>query len=375
MAAVEKRLYADVPVGALLSGGIDSSLVCWAISKLGGDVTAYTVATPNDPEDESREAIETSESLGLTHRVLEISSEVPLNISELTEAFAEPFACASAIGMLKISQEARKSVTVLLTGDGGDDVFLGYPEHRHFQLSGELARVLPSMSTGLWRAARNTVPSVGVFKRAVSFVDYSVGGLGAVGNVRDGLPFYQKNKISGERLKNFNLNHRQMEWSVESGRRLLDEFLAYDRRTRFTGEYLTKVDGATMHYAVEARSPFLDSNLWEFASTLPYSIRLKDGKSKAVLREIARRRLGNSLATRKKKGFTIPVQRWITNEWRESVTAVLKDSNLANDGWIDANEALNVLDRGARVGWAPRQLWFLYVLESWLRYERQRFAL
>jgi asparagine synthase (glutamine-hydrolysing) len=368
--AVEKRLHADVPVGALLSGGIDSSLVCWAIGKLGGDVTAYTVATPGDVEDESEVAINTAKRLRLQHKLLEISSSIPPNISELTEAFAEPFACASAIGMLKISQEARKSVTVLLTGDGGDDVFLGYPEHRHFQLSGDVARRLPAASTGFWQTARNVVPQVGVFKRARSFVDYSVGGLGAVGIARDGLPFYQKNRILGERLHNVVLGHRQIDWSVESGRNLLSDFLAYDRRTRFTGEYLTKVDGATMYHAVEARSPFLDSNLWEFASDLPYSTRLKEGKSKAILREIARRRIGHSLATGRKKGFTIPVQRWITNEWRRNITDTLTNSLLAAEGWIDAKRALDLFDRCERDSWAPRQFWFLYVLESWLRYEK-----
>ena len=367
--AVEKRLQADVPVGALLSGGIDSSLVCWAISKLGADVAAYTVSTPADAEDEAHDAAKTAKALGLQHHVLELSANRPPKVLDLSKAFAEPFACASALGMLEISREARNSVTVLLTGDGGDDVFLGYPEHRHFQLSGNIAKQLPKASTSLWRAARHAIPAVGTLKRAISLIDYSVGGLGAVGNARDGLPFYEHNNILGERLKRKTLSHRHMNWSVESGRNLLSEFLAYDRNTRFTGEYLTKVDGATMHYALEARSPFLDTKLWEFASKLPFSVRLKGGASKAILREIARRHLGKELARGKKKGFTIPVQRWIAGKWKANVESVLKDSILAKDDWINADAALQVLDRTSRTGWVPRQLWFLYVLESWLRYE------
>jgi asparagine synthase (glutamine-hydrolysing) len=370
LAAVEKRLHADVPVGALLSGGIDSSLVCWAISQLGADITAYTVGTPNDPEDEAAIAAQTAKQLGIRHNVLNVSSDVPPDINNLVAAFSEPFACASALGMLRISEEAKRSVTVLLTGDGGDDVFLGYPEHRHFQLSGKIASRLPEASTGIWRLARRAVPRIGGIKRAVSLIDYSVGGLGAVGNARDGLPFYHRHDVLGDRLKDVLLPHRTMEWKLNSGRNLLSEFLIYDRQTRFTGEYLPKVDGATMFYALEARSPFLDSKLWEFASKLPFSIRLNGGASKAILREIARRRLGETLAGSKKKGFAIPVQRWITGAWRAHVESVLNDSILAKEGWIKSGAAVDILKKSGSAGWAARQVWFLYVLESWLRYER-----
>lgn len=368
--AVEKRLQADVPIGALLSGGIDSSLVCWAIGKLGGDVTAFTVGTPNDAFDETNVAAQTAKLLGIKHQIFELSSEKPPNIGELVEAYAEPFACASALGMLGISREVKKSATVLLTGDGGDDVFLGYPEHRHFFLSGKIARRSPDFAADLWLKTRKTIPQIGTLKRAVSFLDYSMGGLAAVGNARDGLPIYQRNNLLGERLQEVSLTHRQMKWAIESGRNLLPEFLNYDRRTRFVGEYLPKVDGGTMFHALEARSPFLDSQLWEFAATLPFALRLHKGKSKAVLREIVRRRIGGQLASGKKQGFIIPVQKWLTGHWREPFTALLRDSLAEKEGWINVQPTLELLKNSIEKSWAPRQLWFIFVLESWLRFEK-----
>ena len=368
--AVEKRLQADVPIGALLSGGIDSSLVCWAIKKLGGDVAAFTVGTPNDVFDETNIAAQTAKQLGIRHRVLELSADKPPYIDDLVKAYAEPFACASALGMLGISREVTKSATVLLTGDGGDDIFLGYPEHKHYLMSGKLARNSPDFAASAWLKTRASLPKIGIVKRAVSFLDYSFGGLGAVGQARDGLPVYQRHDLLGERLKDVSITHRQMDWTIESGRNLLAEFLAYDRQTRFVGEYLPKVDGGTMFYALEARSPFLDTDLWEFAAKLPFDIRLHKGKSKAILREIVRRRIGEKLANGKKQGFVIPVQRWLTGHWRGIFAEVMRDSLLEKEGLINTKSALKLLEDSTAKNWAPRQLWFIFVLESWLRFER-----
>ncbi len=369
--AVEMRLHADVPVGALLSGGVDSSLVCWAIAKLGGDVTAFTIGTPGDPWDETADARATAQKLGIAHQVLALSASDAPEVSQLIGAYGEPFACASALGMLRVSQAVAPSATVLLTGDGGDDVFLGYPEHRHFWLAQKLARALPQAAASGWSALRERLPTPGAVRRVASFLDYTTGGLGAVAARHDGLPAYQQHGLLGERLAGAMVEQRTMTWSFDSGRQLLSEFLAYDRRMRFVGEYLTKVDGATMYHALEARSPFLDQQLWEFAAALPYDLRLKGGKLKAVLRELARRKIGERVANGRKRGFGVPVQRWLVGRWRAAVEESFRDSLLDREGWINASKALVQLERAAPSGWAPKQLWYIFVLESWLRYERQ----
>ncbi|MFL6278400.1 MAG: asparagine synthase (glutamine-hydrolyzing) [Blastocatellia bacterium] len=368
--AVRLRLHADVPVGALLSGGVDSSLVCWATAKLGADVAAYTVGTPGDAWDESQDARETARQLGIQHHILEMSPTDAPDVEELISAFGEPFACASALGMLGISHAVSRSAKVLLTGDGGDDVFLGYPEHRHFWAAQRLAGALPGVSTELWRRLRNGLPPRGLLRRARSFLDYTTGGLGAVTQARDGWPMYQRSGLLGERLRDECIPQREMAWSQTAARRLLTDFLRYDRRTRFTGEYLPKVDGATMHHSIEARSPFLDYQLWEFAAALPYELRLRGGALKAILRELARRRLGERVAGGRKRGFGIPVQRWLAGKWRERIEACFRDSLLNREGWIRGDAAIAQLDRAASRGWVPNQLWYLFVLEMWLRRER-----
>jgi asparagine synthase (glutamine-hydrolysing) len=369
--AVEMRLYADVPVGALLSGGVDSSLVCWAIAHLGGDITAYTVGTPGDPFDETADARATAAQLGIKHQVLDLNAADAPELSELVAAYAEPFACASALGMLGVSRAVAPSATVLLTGDGGDDVFLGYPEHRHLWMAERLARALPATASSLWSNIRQKFPRHGALRRAASFMDYATGGLGAVANAHDGWPIYERHGLLGERLRESVIAQRRIPRTRESGRRVLSEFLAYDRRTRFTGEYLTKVDGATMYHALEARSPFLDQDLWEFAASLPFDLRLHHGRLKSVLRELARRKVGERVARGRKRGFGIPVGRWIAGRWRSILEEMLRESVLEREGWIRAGQALVQLERAAHAGCAPNQLWYIMVLESWLREERK----
>jgi asparagine synthase (glutamine-hydrolysing) len=368
--AVERRLFADVPVGSLLSGGVDSSLVCWAIAHLGGDVTAFTVGTPGDPADETADATETAKRLGIRHQILELSGDSEPNIDELVSAYGEPFACASALGMLRVSKAVRGSATVLLTGDGGDDVFLGYPEHRHLWLAQRLARSLPGFVADGWRGNRDKVPQFGSLKRLSSFLNYSTGGLGAVACAHDGLPSYERHGMLGERLAGVSVAQRGIEWSNESGRNVLAEFLEYDRGGRFVGEYMTKVDGATMFHSLEARSPFLDQDLWEFAAGLSYETRLQGGRLKSVLRAFAKQKLGERVSRGRKRGFTIPVQRWLVGRWQNALNELLQTSILDREGWINAGAVLDRLAAAAEKGWAPNQLWYIFVLESWLRHEQ-----
>jgi asparagine synthase (glutamine-hydrolysing) len=174
----------------------------------------------------------------------------------------------------------------------------------------------------------------------------------------------------GERLRDSEVDSRRIPRSATSARNVLAEYLEYDRRTQFVAEYMTKVDGATMYHALEARSPFVDTDLWEFAARLPFDLRLKGGKLKAILREIAGRRIGRDCATRQKRGFQIPVHRWIAGRWFAQVRDVLNDSLLAQGNWIQTRPVLAELDAAPARGWASDQIWYLFVLESWLRHER-----
>lgn len=371
--AVKRRLEADVPVGALLSGGIDSGLVCWAIARLGGDISAYTVAAPGHPADESAAATETARELGLRHSILRLTDDGPADLTELITAFGEPFAVESALGMLGVSRTiASAGIKVLLTGDGGDDVFLGYPRHRQLLMVERWAHRTPGAATPIWKGIRGAIPLRGAIRRGVHLADYVVGGLAAYLDAHDGLPFYARHGLLGERLEGATAAQRGGTWSVASARNILDEYLRHDLNHQFVSEYLVKVDGGTMHYALEARSPFLDQDLWEFAASLPTTLRLHNGELKAILREIARRRIGPRVAGLRKQGFAVPVQRWLASRWRSALDEMLRDSELERAGWIRAPKARELLQRVPIGGEVPKQLWYIMVLEQWLRAEQGR---
>ena len=125
-----------------------------------------------------------------------------------------------------------------------------------------------------------------------------------------------------------------------------------------------------MFHSLEARSPFLDQDLWEFAAALSFETRLKGGRLKAVLRELARQKLGEQVASGRKRGFSIPVQRWLVGRWQTALTESLRTSILDQQGWINSRAVLDRLKVAAEKGWAPNQLWYIFVLESWLRHEQ-----
>jgi len=366
--SVRLRLISDVPIAALLSAGIDSSLVCWALSELKAPVHSYTVATPGDPADESAEAAETARLLKIPHEVIALPPDSPPSMDDLINAYSEPFACSSALGMLQVCRAVKPRATVLLTGDGGDDIFLGYPHYRHFRSAERLANLLPGFATQGWRALPWRPNQPKFLRRAAHLLDYAAGGLGAVTAQHDGLPYYRNAQMLGQRLDPLQIASREIAPSLASSRRLLSDFHAYELQTRFVSEYMTKVDGATMFHAIEARSPLLDQNLWEFAAGLSHDVRLHQGESKAVLKQIVRRRLGPQVAARRKRGFTVPVERWLVTTWRPQLECLAEDSLLESQGWIRKGSLGPAVRRGLQGTQAPVQLWYLAVLESWLRH-------
>lgn len=372
--ASKLRLISDVPVGSLLSGGIDSALVCWAMSKLDADIKAFTVSTPNDPADEAGDARATARKLGIPHEIVELPPDEQPPLEDLTAAYGEPFACPSALAMLRVCKAIKPKATVLLTGDGGDDVFLGYTHHRTFHLAQRIARALPAPAAAAWPAIRGMLQKAGPLRRLASLGDYATAGLGGVARMHDGLPFYDRAGMLGERVAGETLWHRAIPPSMASARSLMREFLDYERRTRFVSEYMTKVDGGAMHYAIEARSPFLDHVLWEFAAGLPHDLRLQGGELKAVLREIVRRRVGPEVAGRRKQGFTVPIGRWLISAWKPQLERMLDGSMLEQQGWIRAGALRPAIVEAIARGRAPLQLWSLVVLEQWLQTHTGRVA-
>lgn len=371
--SVRQRLVADTPLAALLSAGIDSGLICWALAHLNSNVKAYSVSTPGDVGDESQGAAQTAAHVGIPHEIVPMGEHRPQEIlDQLTDAFGEPFACSSALGVLQISEVIKHDARVVLTGDGGDDVFLGYPFHRHFYLAQELANRAPTSLLRLWPRVRGITPNWSWCRRSGHFLDYASGGLGAVARVHDGLPYFISASLlaSGE-LDQVPLRYRELPLSTDSAKKLLPEFLRFEQDMHFRSEFLTKVDGGSMYHSIEARSPLLDQELWEFAARLPFRVRLRGLALKAILRKIADRRLGRATSRRKKTGFTIPVESYLSGSWADEFFSLESGTLLEDQGWIGSG-ALGrhlALIRSGQIGVAP-QLWRLLVLERWLRREK-----
>jgi asparagine synthase (glutamine-hydrolysing) len=365
--AVQLRLISDVPIGVLLSGGIDSTLVCWALSQLKADVCAFTVGTPGDPDDESTQARDIARHLGIPHEIVNLQAEEPAPLEELTAAYSEPFASPSALGMLRVSRAVKPKATVLLTGDGGDDVFLGYSFFLNAWKAQKLSRKLPSFSAGLWNLGRPLVRSVPALRRASNFMDYAMGGIGAYGRVRLGQPYFEERALFGGQLRGRGVAYREVPASFASANQLLAEVFRFHRRMHFTSEFMTKVDGGTMYHSLEARAPFLDQAIWEYAARLPAEIHFHGGRLKAVLREIARRRAGPEVAFRRKQGFTIPVEKWLASKWSGRLRELKNGTLLVQDGWMEPAALSTAVDEAIASGEISKQLWHTFVFEQWLR--------
>jgi asparagine synthase (glutamine-hydrolysing) len=366
--SVGLRLISDVPIGVLLSGGIDSALVCWAMREWKADIKAFTVRAPDDPSDESADAARTAHTLGIAHEIVDMP-HTHLSLHTLIDAYGEPFACESAQAMLWVSEAVKRRATVLLTGDGGDDVFLGYPFFHNAWLAERLARHLPDAAPAIWRSVRGIVPSGGPARQFRSYLDYATGGLGAYAMAHDGLPYFERHSLLGERLSGRELAQRRIPPSLESARTLLSGVFGYHRRMHFLSEFMPKVDGGTMYYAIEARAPFLDHKIWEFAAALPPAVRFHGGRLKAVLREIARRRVGPEVAFRKKQGFTVPVETWLAGRWSGLLGRLRESTLLEDEGWIRRGSLEAPLRDALARHWVPAQLWRLLVFERWLEKE------
>jgi len=363
------RLCSDVPISALLSGGVDSTLVCWALSRLNANLTAFTVGTPGDPSDETGQARQTARKLGIPLEVVELPTDRPEMLTEMEDAYSEPFASQSAQAMLRVSRAVKPKATVLLTGDGGDDVFLGYSFLHNAWLAQETARKLPASLVSPVKIMAGCLPQLGPLRRLRRYFEYSTSGLSAYVQAHDGLPFFEGYGLLGERLQSVSLPQRHLSPSFDSARRLLSDVLSYQHRNHFLGEFMPKVDGATMYHSLESRSPFLDQKLWEFAARLTPRMRFHNGELKAVLREIVRRQVDPAIASRPKQGFTVPVERWLAERWTGALDRLLQTTELERQGWVRKGSLARPIQEARARQWVPTQLWYLLILEHWL--ERQ----
>lgn len=332
--ATRIRLDADVPVGVFLSGGIDSSLVASSVARQhAGDVKAFIVKAADPQLDESERAVRTARQLGLSYEVLDLQpADYQRQIEKIPDAYDEPCAPFSQIPTLAISEAARKHVTVVLTGDGGDEGFVGYPWYdypeRLFRYRRPLdlvpgaraiaSLVLPSRlgTLGLHVAVR----ALGLnaknieTKREIAFrLLRAPRPTELYDHFQELQPMRALDSSDRAVLGPAGILERAVraypryDWAAAESRAVPELLAALELVTSMRDEILVKVDRATMAYSLEARSPLLDHRMVELGMSLPISHKARDGVHKRVLRDVCARRIDRDLATRRKSGFGVPL--------------------------------------------------------------------
>lgn len=374
MTAVRRRFVADVPVGTMLSGGVDSSLVTAFAAKAMGQVKTFTVANEDPKEDESPYASAVAEYYHTDQHVLPTHSRFRGNLLRLIAAMGEPFADSSAINVFAISELARQWITVVLTGDGGDEGFGGYQEHFGPYCAGRLAPFLPRglqqplawCTNALYRGGRTLHKAGTLIEMASGSLEKYFGTLYPEGaRLREEL--YTPDFLSalaghnprGHVLNILTKSRAQRAW----GSRIMESFLL----TNLADDYLTKVDLATMGVSMEARCPFLDIDVIDLASKIPEEIRFLGCRRKGLLRALARRHLPRETVDRKKQGFGVPVGLWFRHDWRDLTQEFILGPHVERRGWFRRQTLERIVAEQRQGVEHDYLLWAILVLELWLR--------
>lgn len=380
--AVKERMIADVPLGAFLSGGIDSSTVVALMQAQSlKPVRTFTIAFGESGFDEAPHAAAVARHLQTDHTELHLSPAAALEvIPELPRIWDEPFADESQIPTLLVSRLARQHVTVALSGDGGDECFAGYSRHylatrlqRQHELPSSIRRVLAAGAGLLAQASRKDI----------------FAGLPLSANIRHGLRGDRLNRLARlfaaadedqllQRLTESstnNLLHRKPSASLAASTQLDDLLsrLLFDDMTGYLpGDILVKLDRATMANSLEGRCPILDHRVVEFAWRLPTNVKVRNGKGKWILRQLLDRYVPRRLVDRPKQGFDVPVGAWLKGPLRAWASDIIATMRQSGDGIIDfAKVDACWRDHLRGSGDHFRDLWPLLMFQAW-RHETMR---
>ncbi|MCL2330142.1 MAG: asparagine synthase (glutamine-hydrolyzing), partial [Phycisphaerae bacterium] len=382
--AVAMRLESDVPLGAFLSGGIDSAAVVAAMCRnamyrnTSTPILTHTVGFDETDHDERQQARRVAEFLKTDHREVMVRHDAAKIASRLIRHFDEPFADSCAVPMFHLSQAARQRVTVALSGDGPDEILAGYRRYRFDLAEASTRNLLPAWlrraTFGIagrmypkadWLPrplrAKRTLQNLAIMHdadahlRSVSLAAGELPDLLLTSDLRDELVDYDP-FTRGRDL----FNHC-------GSRHLLNRLLYVDMKTLMVDDILTKVDRASMAVGLEVRTPMLDYRLVELSTRLPTSLKFSGGQhGKQILRNVVQQWLGPTFAKTPKKGFDVPTNQWFREPLREALCDTLLSKHARCRDWIDAT-AINGLIRNHMSGKSQHgpTLWMLFMLEQW----------
>jgi asparagine synthase (glutamine-hydrolysing) len=377
--SVRLRMISEVPLGAFLSGGVDSSAVVSSMARASAEpVNTCSISFDDPAYDESRYARQVAERYRTRHFEDRVASDDFDLIDELARLYDEPYADSSAIPTYRVCQLARQHVTVALSGDGGDESFGGYRRYRLHLMEERLRSLLPlGVRRPLFGVLGQMYPKADWAPRVLrakstfeSLARNSVAAyLHSMSLVREPLRqqlFSRKlhSELGGYRVAQVFEHHAQ--------RAQTDDPLALiqylDFKTYLIGDINTKVDRASMAHSLEVREPLMDHQLVEWCASLPSSLKMHNGEGKYILKKAMEPRLSQEVLYRPKMGFAVPIERWFRGPLRERVRADLLDGALAQTGYFEqATLRRMVEDHQDRGRDYSGPLWAALMFEAFLR--------
>ena len=379
-ASIRARMIADVPVGAFLSGGIDSSTVVALMQQVGAPVRTFTVGFADSGFDEAHHAQVVADHLGTDHTRVDLGADDAMGvIPDLATVYDEPFADSSQIATVLISRVARQDVTVCLSGDGGDELFGGYNRHRavprmHQRFgrlprpmrhgAGRLAGAVPAAT---WDRAAGLVPARRRPRLAGNKMTKVAGALSS-----DGPLAMYKQVVSHWHdplaVVIGATPHDPLDGlTLDADGDLTAQLMRLDTETYLPGDILTKVDRASMSASLEVRVPLLDRALVEFALGLPSSAHVANHASKHLIREVLARYVPPALTARPKMGFGVPVGQWIRGPLQGWAADLLDPLRLDREGYLVSGPITEKWrqHQSGRTDWTY-DLWDVLMFQSWL---------
>lgn len=389
--AVRMRMVSDVPLGAFLSGGVDSSAVVALMQAASSrPVKTFTIGFEDPTYNEAEHAKAVSRHLGTDHTELYVTSQQAMEvIPRLPELYDEPFADSSQIPTFLVSQMARSKVTVSLSGDGGDEVFGGYTRYfwtqriwkklRYAPESARtaLGRVLGALPPGAWTAAFSVLnPLLPRDLRIRNPID-KMQKLYKMLEARSADDVYLHLMSHWDEPAKIVLNSTEPVAGLRSmnGLRapadLTRRMMLFDALTYLPDDIMVKVDRASMAVSLESRAPFLDHRIFEFAASLPMDMLIRKGQGKWILRRVLEKYVPLVLFDRPKTGFGIPVHAWLRGPLRDWAEDLLSESRLRQEGYFDPAPIVTKWRehvRGRQNWFYP--LWNVLMFQAWLANQR-----
>ncbi len=371
--SVRKELISDVPLGVFLSGGIDSSAVTAMMTQLGGEVKSFSVGFAEPSFDESAHARAVARHLGTDHHELTLEPQMLLGlVPKLSQLLDEPLGDASIIPSHLLSAFTRQHVKVALGGDGGDELFAGYPTLQAHRLAGYYLRAPGLLRRSLVEPAIRRLPvsrsNLSFDFRAKRFID------GAEHAVAERHQRWMGSFTAEERTAVLSADMRR-EVTRANGAGPMDDYgsvdplnqvLLIDMRLYLENDILVKLDRASMMASLEGRVPLLNNDFVAYATGLPLDLKLRGLRSKFLLKRALRGILPERILNRPKKGFGIPVAEWFRGPAKEQMLSVLSPERIRREGYFEPAEIKRLIDdhlAGRRDN--RKQLWTLFAFQLW----------